>query len=528
MVTLKERPDTPPEVKEDSLPFVKIDMNQRPLPRGRYKSGASPDRGENPENGCGRRIINLGDASVSPISSLTLDAPPLKRGKTPFTGHEPGPRVGLRQKKRSNYEVDPVRYSSPAEIRPPQRNQTEPKLTVFEDMNGLMPGYIPEVILHREMYLERLHGLFEGFLRHPAGTHQRIVQVLGPPGSGKTCTVNGFGRRLQRSAEEGGIPLRYVHVNCKLERGLFDLYQGLLMRLFPELKPKGQSTGETLKTLVRLLRERSLYLLLALDDADCLVKKTKAEEPEGGIVYDMTRLGEIEYDAQLNVVGVIFVARDEAFRSLLDPSERSSLGGVVIRMPGYDASQLVAILEARAEVSFAWGTVGDEILEYIADLTAESGTNPGDCRFALDVLLTAGLIADGQLNTRVSLEHVRLAVREMIRGISTEELMDLDQHQILVYRCAVEALQIAGKAYASAKAAYELCMEKCEAEGEPPLTYKRVLEIVKDLHYMGALEYSGDRGVSIAGATLKDLSCVLRSIERRKKLAEEAGKGDES
>jgi len=138
------------------------------------------------------------------------------------------------------------------------------------------------------------------------------------------------------------------------------------------------------------------------------------------------------------VVGVIFIARDAGFCDLLDPSERSTLGNVVIRLPSYDAGQLKDILFGRVEEAFKPGVVKDEIIEYVADLVAGKKHDPEYCRFASDILLTPGLIADAERTSPVSIEHIRRVVAKTFWGISSEELMALDEHGIAVLTGAVQ------------------------------------------------------------------------------------------
>lgn len=391
------------------------------------------------------------------------------------------------------------------------------RVTVFRDKDKLLPKHIPDIILHREHHMHMLQALFEDFLKRPGRTYQRVIQILGPIGTGKTCTAYRFGLQYQRDARSRDIPLHYIHVNCKLEaKTLFDLYQGLLKKVASGITTRGQSTGETLGTLVRCLRESGQYLLLALDDVDYLIRRTKTEEPEGGVVYDLTRLNEMHLGEYQNVVGVLFIARDHGFRDLLDPSERSSLGNVVIRLPSYDSDQLRDILLDRIEEAFVYGTVEDEIVEYVADLTAGNRYNPGDCRFALDILLTAGLIADAQGANSISVEHVRRAIAETFWGISSEDLMALEGHNMAVLTSAVEALQTLKTPYVSMKSVHEFYQVHCEEHHTQPLSYSRVKEIIGDLDTMGALDYRKDKGVSIAGASLEDLSRVLKTLKRRK------------
>jgi len=82
-----------------------------------------------------------------------------------------------------------------------------------------------------------LHDLFTDFLEKPKESYQRIVQILGPIGSGKSCTAYRFGIELEREAKARKIPLRVVHVSCKLGvDSRYALYQSVLQKpLLPPL-----------------------------------------------------------------------------------------------------------------------------------------------------------------------------------------------------------------------------------------------------------------------------------------------------
>lgn len=393
--------------------------------------------------------------------------------------------------------------------------------SVFKDQEKLFPSHIPETLPHREKQIGILDLLFEGFLSKPGQTYQRIVQVYGPVGSGKTCTVYRFGLRYQKVCRERGINLRYVHINCKLEaKSRFVLYRTLLAKGTPEISTRGHSPEEMLRLMVVYLRHKEQYLLIALDDVDYLVKRMKEEEnKEGGVIYDLTRLNEIFHGEFSNIVGVIFIARDPSFLDLLEPAERSTLGNIVIRLPRYDERQLRDILAARVEEAFQPGAVGDEIIDYVAELAARKKQEPGDCRFALDVLLAAGLMADSDWSSVVTLEHVRRALSETYWGLSTDDLMTLDDQDVIVLRAVIHALQAENTPYVSINSLHEFYNVECESQNVKPLSYNSLRERVKDLFFRGILDYVEGRGVGIAGASLEDLSIFLKNLERGRRFA---------
>jgi len=367
-----------------------------------------------------------------------------------------------------------------------------------------------------------LRDLFQGFLEKPGQTYQRIVQIFGPIGSGKSCTAYRFGLEFEKEARARRIPLEVVHVSCKVGiDSRYALYQTVLQKVAPEIASRGYSANEMLRQLVNHLRSAPKYLLLTLDDVDYLIRMSKEKKEEGGVVFDLTRLNEMFLGEYQQVVGVIFIARDSSFKKLLDPSEVSTLGNVVIRMPSYDSAQLKDILKERVDVAFRLGALEDDIVEFVAELSAGKSYNPGDCRFALDILLTSGLIADAELADYVSIEHVRKATSESFDGISTEDLMDLDEHVMLTLIGSAQALSFHKTPYVSIKDVYEYYVIACEGREIQPLSYSKIKEYIKDLHFRGLVNHNPQKGISIVGASVEDLSRVLQTIERSRELEEE-------
>ena len=113
---------------------------------------------------------------------------------------------------------------------------------------------------------------------------------------------------------------------------------------------------------------------------------------------------------------------------------------------------------------------------------------------------------------------MRRALSETFWGISTDDLMTLDRHGIAVLMGAVQALQAEKTPYVSIKTIYEFYRMVCENQGLKPQSYSSVKGIIRDLSYRGIIDYVEGRGVGIIGATLEDLSRLLTSLERGRRL----------
>jgi cell division control protein 6 len=390
-----------------------------------------------------------------------------------------------------------------------------PCRSIFRSRESLSPRHVPTSLPHRQVYMKMLRDLFKGFLERPEEVYQKVVQIYGPTGSGKSCTILRFGLEFEGEAKAKGIPLRFIHINCKLGvDSAYALYQAILQKAAPEIAGRGYSPSEMLRQIIFHMRNAGEYMLLTLDDVDYFIRTLKEKREESGVIFDLTRLNEMHLGEYQQVVGVIFIAKDVSFRKLLDPSEVSTLGNVAIRLPGYTPEQLADILMERVDEAFRPGTVGEEIVEFVADLAASKSYNPGDCRFALDILLTSGLIADAELADHITLDHVRKAASESFDGISSEDLTSLDTHAMLILLATAEALGFHKKPYVSVKEIQEYYEIESEERRIKPVSYDKIKEYVDDLHCRGLINLNSRKGVSIVGASVKDLSRVIPTIQR--------------
>ena len=112
------------------------------------------------------------------------------------------------------------------------------------------------------------------------------------------------------------------------------------------------------------------------------------------------------------------------------------------------------------------------------------------------------------------------AASESFDGISSEDLIALDEHAMLTLIGAVQALRFHKTPYVSIKDAYEYYLIACEGREIQLFTYSKIRDYIKDLHFRGLLNYNPRKGISIVGASVEDLSRVLQTIERSRELEE--------
>jgi len=214
--------------------------------------------------------------------------------------------------------------------------------------------------------------------------------------------------------------------------------------------------------MVKQLRLEKKYVIITFDEVDHFIKRSNEH-----VVYDLTRLNEVSPGEPCNVLGVLFIARDPSYRSLLDPAEASTLGLLFINFPQYNAQQIRDIIAERVELAFKPGAVGEEVLDFVSDAAAKPPAN-GDARFALDLLLYAGNLAENMGCERIQPDHVRRVYGEICPGISSMEVSSLSQNERLILLGLARALKSSRMPYASLRQTREHYNVVCEEYGFKP------------------------------------------------------------
>jgi cell division control protein 6 len=238
-----------------------------------------------------------------------------------------------------------------------------------------------------------------------------------------------------------------------------------------------------------------------MDEIDYLIKTSK----DTGIIYDLTRLNEFEPDKPCNVKGVIFIARSTEFYSKLDPAELSTLGRVPMEFNPYTIQQVSDILENRAGQAFAPKAIGSDIIDKVSSITTSQEVN-GDVRYALDLLLYAGNLAESQGTGRVTLDHVRKVHGQIHPSITTEEIEQLSKNHLVTILALVRALKAGKKPYVELKDVRLYATELAEQAGMKKIDVEDYLD---DLKARKLADIKSLKEIGLHGASLAELEPLL-------------------
>ena|SRR5919198_2227511 len=380
--------------------------------------------------------------------------------------------------------------------------------SIFSDRSKLSPRYIPRDLPHREKQIEQIQDIFSGSYLNSDKFPLAILQIVGPAGIGKTSTVLKFSKLLENDFMKNRLKMKTAYVNLKLQGGnKYAIYRLLLERVAPELPAQGLSAEEMLRYLLRYLHENKIYALIILDEIEYLMKVTK----DSGLIYDLTRLNEFDPDEPCNVKGVIFIARSTDFYSRLDQAELSTLGRFPMEFPTYSIKQISDILVSRCSEAFNTKAIGSDVIDEISKITISPAVNC-DIRYALDLLLYAGNLAEAQGTGRVNLDQIRKVHSQINPSITTEELEELSKNQLFTLIALVRALRVKKKHYVELR---EIRLRALELIEEFKLKKLDIEDNLHDLQLRRIIEIRSLKEIGIHGVSLQELEPILQKQIKR-------------
>jgi cell division control protein 6 len=213
--------------------------------------------------------------------------------------------------------------------------------------------------------------------------------------------------------------------------------------------------------------------VIMLDEIDKLVEKSGDDT-----LYNLSRMNSELDNSRVSIIGI---SNDLKFTDFLDPRVKSSLGEEEIVFPPYDANQLRDILQHRSDVAFKNDSLSEDVLPLCAAFAAQEH---GDARRALDLLRTAGELAERDQAEDVTEEHVRRAqdkieldrVVEVVRTLPT-------QSKLVLY--AILLLEDNGVHNVNTGEVYNIYKTLCDELDADVLTQRRVTDLISELDMLG-------------------------------------------
>ena len=240
-----------------------------------------------------------------------------------------------------------------------------------------------------------------------------------------------------------------------------------------EVPMTGWPTDRVYSTFFEAVDYHERVVVIMLDEIDKLVEKSGDDT-----LYNLSRMNSELEKSRISIMGI---SNDLKFTDFLDPRVKSSLGEEEIVFPPYDANQLRDILQHRADISFKQDALTDDVIPLCAAFAAQEH---GDARRALDLLRTAGELAERSQAEIVAEKHVRQAqdkieldrVVEVVRTLPT-------QSKIVLF--AVILLEKNGVHNINTGEVFNIYKRLCEEIDADVLTQRRVTDLISELDMLG-------------------------------------------
>jgi len=394
---------------------------------------------------------------------------------------------------------------------------------IFENKEVLRPSYTPHELPHRNEQINNMATILVAALR---GETPSNILIYGKTGTGKTASAKYVSQELENTSRKYEVPCEVEYINCEVtdtqyrvlaqlantfleqNREFIDSRISELEDLREDARDDPDALSDTDFDSIRQIDNRIESLaddrtemddvpmtgwptdrvyteffdavdyvervaVIMLDEIDKLVEKSGDDT-----LYNLSRMNSELDNSRVSIIGI---SNDLKFTDFLDPRVKSSLGEEEIVFPPYDANQLRDILQHRSETAFKGGALSDDVIPLCAAFAAQEH---GDARRALDLLRTAGELAERDQSDDVTEAHVRRAqdkieldrVVEVVRTLPT-------QSKLVLY--AILMLEKHGVHNINTGEVYNIYKRLCDEIDADILTQRRVTDLISELDMLG-------------------------------------------
>jgi cell division control protein 6 len=394
---------------------------------------------------------------------------------------------------------------------------------IFENKEVLRPSYTPRQLPHREEQINNMATILVTALR---GDTPSNILIYGKTGTGKTASAKFVADELESTSQKYDVPCEVQYINCEvtdtqyrvlaqLANTFIDQNEAYVRERLEELRElradaeespgtlvttefdtvgelearieeleadaerfepvpmTGWPTDRVYSTFFEAVDYRERVVVIMLDEIDKLVEKSGDDT-----LYNLSRMNSELENSRVSIIGI---SNDLKFTDFLDPRVKSSLWEEEIVFPPYDATQLKDILQHRADVAFKPSALSDDVIPLCAAFAAQEH---GDARRALDLLRTAGELAERDSTESIEEEHVRQAQEkiELDRVVEVVRTLPM-QSKLVLY--AIISLEENGVHNVNTGEVYNVYKRLCGEVDADVLTQRRVTDLISELDMLG-------------------------------------------
>ena len=394
---------------------------------------------------------------------------------------------------------------------------------IFENKEVLRPSYTPHKLPHREEQINNMATILVTALR---GDTPSNILIYGKTGTGKTASAKFVSEELETTSQKYEVPCEVQYINCEVTDTQYRVLAQLANKFieqnetyiedrleelgelrdaaaedpreldgaefgsvaavenevttleddleeFAPVPMTGWPTDRVYSTFFDAVDYHERVVVIMLDEIDKLVEKSGDDT-----LYNLSRMNSELVNSRVSIMGI---SNDLKFTDFLDPRVKSSLGEEEIVFPPYDATQLRDILQHRAETAFKPNILSEDVIPLCAAFAAQEH---GDARRALDLLRTAGELAERDRTETVEETHVRKAQEKIELDRVVEVVRTLPTQSKLVLYATI-LLEKNGVHNINTGEVFNIYKRLCEEIDADVLTQRRVTDLISELDMLG-------------------------------------------
>jgi cell division control protein 6 len=316
--------------------------------------------------------------------------------------------------------------------------------TVFKDKSLLRS----DKIVDEDRIVGRDHQLKEVIRILKPALYDDVPEDMllhGPSGTGKSLIVGVVSKQLVTIAQDNGQSIGVVEINGRQikseDKAVYHIVTQLATAagVDADIPKKGISTTYKYDRLYEIIGDHIDIAIIVLDELDLLWGRGRSDNDDpafSDLLYNLTRSDRIGgLDGQLSVAGLTNNAT--ALMGTLDSRTDSTFGPEQILFPDYGAGEIRDILTHRRDA------FNDDVLDHdvIPKAAAYGAQGDGDARKAIDLLRSAGNIADREGSDTVTIDHLDKAQEAVERQytISVVETVTIQKKAILLAAALVDS-----------------------------------------------------------------------------------------